>query len=113
MPARFGARLGPDAGLCTGFIRPRHPTERKEQRQEQRNGQQDNKNLWDLRSIIFQHPAQTQVLIKEGRDAVADIEDEPDRDETGDAVEVSLHEISRDVPVKQSHNKFSIEPDSA
>src|SRR6266404_2666844 len=53
----------------------RHPAQDKEQRQEQRNGQQDDKNLWDLRSIIFQDPAQAQVLIEKGRDAVADIED--------------------------------------
>src|SRR5205085_180093 len=91
----------------------RHPPEDKEQCQEQRNGQQDDKNLWDLRPIIFQDPAETHVLIQEGRDAVADIKDQPDRDETGDAVEVSLYEVSRNISVKQTHNKFSIEVDSA
>ena len=51
------------------------------------------------------------MLIEKSGDAVADIENQPDRDETGDAVEVSLHEISGDIPIKESHKKFSIEPD--
>jgi hypothetical protein len=53
-----------------------------------------------LGSVIFQHPAQTNVLIEKGRDAVADIENEPDRDEPGDAVKVNLQEISGDISIK-------------
>src|SRR5437588_4267849 len=106
-------QAGPGGKHGDDLVCARHSAKDKKQCQEQRNGQQDDKNLWDLRSIIFQDPAQAQVLIEKGRDAVADIEDQPDRDETGNAVEVSLHEISRDIPVKQSHNKFSIKPDSA
>jgi hypothetical protein len=39
-------------------------------------------------------------LIQKGRDAVADIEDEPDRYKPDDAVKVSLQEISGDISIK-------------
>jgi hypothetical protein len=48
----------------------------------------------------LQHPAKTDVLVEKGRDAVADIEDEPDRYEPNDAVKIGLQEISGDVSIK-------------
>jgi len=43
------------------------------------------------------------MLIDEHRDIVADIEDEPDRDEAGDAVTVNLQEIPNNVSIEKSH----------
>ena len=43
------------------------------------------------------------MIVNETRDIVADVEDKPDRDESGDAVKVHLHEISNDVPIQNSH----------
>jgi hypothetical protein len=53
-----------------------------------------------LGAIIFQHSPKTDVLIQKRRDAVTDIENEPDRYEPDDAVKVSLQEISRDISIK-------------
>jgi hypothetical protein len=43
------------------------------------------------------------MLVDEHRDIVADIEDEPDGDEAGDAVTVNLQEISNNVSIEKSH----------
>jgi hypothetical protein len=43
------------------------------------------------------------VFINERRNVVADVEDEPDGDKSGDAVQVNLHEVSNDVPIQKSH----------
>jgi hypothetical protein len=43
------------------------------------------------------------VVINEIRDIVADVEDEPDRGEPGDAVKINLHEASNDVSIEKSH----------
>jgi hypothetical protein len=53
-----------------------------------------------LGCVKFQHTPKTEVLIKKGRDAVADIEDEPDRYKPDDAVKVSLQEIPGDISIK-------------
>src|SRR5438046_962865 len=82
------------------FVRARHPAEHKKQGQQEGDWQENDQNLRDLGSVIFQHPAQTNVSVKEGRNAVADIEDEPDRYEPDDAVQVSLQEISGDISIK-------------
>ena len=47
------------------------------------------------------------MLVDEHRDIVADIEDEPDRDEAGDAVTVNLQEIPNDVSIEKFHSKIS------
>jgi hypothetical protein len=46
------------------------------------------------------------MFIDEGRNIVADIEDEPDRDESGDAVKVNLHEVPNDITIHESHGIF-------
>ena len=43
------------------------------------------------------------VLINENRDVVANIEDEPDREKTDDAVDVGLKKNPQDVAVEQFH----------
>jgi hypothetical protein len=43
------------------------------------------------------------MLVDEHRDIVADIEDEPDRDESGDAVTVNLQKIPNNVSIEKSH----------
>ena len=43
------------------------------------------------------------ALIEEGGDVVADIEDEPDGDKGGDAIQVSLQKITDNVAIEQSH----------
>ena len=43
------------------------------------------------------------MIVNETRDIVADVEDQPDRSETGDAVKINLHEVSNDVSVEKSH----------
>ena len=82
------------------FVRARHPPENKKQGQQEGDWQENHQNLWDLGGVIFQHSAKTNVLIQKGRDAVADIEDEPDRYEPDDAVKVRLQEISSDISIK-------------
>ena len=46
------------------------------------------------------------MFINEGRNIVADVEDELDRDESGDAVKINLHEISNDITIQKSHRNF-------
>ena len=43
------------------------------------------------------------MVINEARDIVADVEDEPDRGESCDAIKINLHEVSDDVSVEESH----------
>jgi uncharacterized OB-fold protein len=43
------------------------------------------------------------VFVDERRNIVAHIEDEPDRDESGDAVKINLQEIASDVSIEKSH----------
>jgi len=43
------------------------------------------------------------VLVDKCRKIVADVEDELDRDEAGDAVEINLQEIANDVAIEESH----------
>ena len=43
------------------------------------------------------------MVINETRDVVTDIKDEPDRDESGNAVKINLHEVSNDVSIEKSH----------
>jgi hypothetical protein len=44
------------------------------------------------------------VLINEGRNVIAHIENEPDGDETGDAVKIDLQEITNDVSIEELHD---------
>jgi hypothetical protein len=43
------------------------------------------------------------MVVNETRDIVADVEDEPDRGESSDAVKINLHEVSNDVSIEKSH----------
>ena len=43
------------------------------------------------------------MVIDERRNIVAHIENEPDRDESGDAVKIDLQEIANDISVEKSH----------
>ena len=85
------------------FIRTRHSPKCKEERQQQRNRQKDDEHLRDLRRVIANDQKQSNMVVNETRDIVADVEDEPDRDKSGDAVEVNLQEISNDVSIEKSH----------
>jgi len=46
------------------------------------------------------------VLVDKRRDVVADIKDEPDGDETGNAVDIGLEEIAADVAIEQFHDRI-------
>jgi hypothetical protein len=48
------------------------------------------------------------MVVDETRNIVADIEDEPDRDESGDAVKINLHEISNDITIQKAHCDLGI-----
>ena len=85
------------------FIRTRHSTERKKKRQQKRNRQQDDEHLRDLRGVIANDKRQSDMVVNESRNIVADVEDEPDRDKSGNAVKINLHEVSNDVPIEKSH----------
>ena len=56
----------------------------------------------------MQHAMKRHALIEKGGDVVADIEDEPDGDKGGDAVQVSLQKIADDVAIEQFHRDFEI-----
>jgi hypothetical protein len=43
------------------------------------------------------------VFVNKGRNIIANVENQPDRDESRNAVKVNLHEISNNVLVKKSH----------
>lgn len=82
------------------LIGARHATENEKEREKERDWQQDNQNLWDLGSVKFQDAAESEVQVEEARNAVADIEDQPDRNEPDDAVNVGLQEVSGDISIK-------------
>ena len=74
------------------FVRARHSPKREEQRQQERDRQKDDQDLRDLGQIISGHHPQPDMFVEEGRDVVAHVEDEPDRDKASDAVEIDLQE---------------------
>jgi hypothetical protein len=45
------------------------------------------------------------VLVNKGRNIIADVEDQPDRDEACDAVKVNLQEIANYVSIQEPHQK--------
>src|ERR1043166_776875 len=45
------------------------------------------------------------VFVNKGRDIVADVEDEPDRNEARNAVKINLYEIANDVSIQEPHRK--------
>jgi len=53
--------------------------------------------------VVPNDKPKTDVLVNEGRNIVADVEDEPDGDEAGNAVEVNLQEIPNNVSIEESH----------
>ena len=61
------------------LIGARHATENEKEREKERDWQQDDQNLWDLGSVKFQDAAESEVQVEEARNAVTDIEDQPDR----------------------------------
>ena len=85
------------------FIRARHPAQAEEQREQERDRQENDENLGDLGEIILQDQQARDALIEKSRDVVADVEDEPDRGEAGDAIEVGLEEIPHHVAIQTSH----------
>ena len=80
-------------------IRPRA----NKKRQQKRNRQQDDYHLRNLRGVIANDQRHRNVVINEIRDIVADVEDEPYRDESGYAVKINLHKVSNDVSIEKSH----------
>jgi hypothetical protein len=48
------------------------------------------------------------VFVNKRRNIVAHVEDQPDRDESGNAVKVNLQEIASDVSIEDSHCDFRI-----
>ena len=46
------------------------------------------------------------MLVDKGRNVVADVEDEPDRDKARDAVKIDLQKIANDVAIEESHGNF-------
>ena len=48
-------------------------------------------------------PPQPNSLVDEGRNIVAHVEDQPDGDEPGDAVDIRLEEITNNVAIEQLH----------
>src|SRR5207249_5353589 len=48
------------------------------------------------------------VFVNKGRNIVADIEDEPDRNEAGNAVKINQQEITNDVSIQKFHCDFRI-----
>ena len=46
---------------------------------------------------------QTEILVDEDGDVVADIEDQPDRDKSYDTVDIGLQKILEDITIEQFH----------
>src|SRR5206468_1764983 len=88
------------------FVRTRHSAQGKKERQQQRNRQQNDENLRDLRGVIANDKGKRYVLVDERRDIVADIKDKPDGDEAGNAVKVNLQEVPNDVSIEKLHLIF-------
>src|SRR5262249_40589162 len=82
------------------LISARHATEKEKERQQKGYRQENHQNLWDLGGVKFQDPPESKVQVEKGRNAVADIEDQPDRNETHDAVKISLQKVSGDISIK-------------
>src|SRR5204862_993715 len=85
------------------LVGPRHSTQSKKERQQERNRQQNDQNLRDLRGVVTNDQKKTDALIEERRDVIAHVENEPDGDEPGDAVKIDLQEIANDVSVEEFH----------
>ena len=95
--------LTPAAIIDTiSFVRDMRPREKKEREQE-RNWQQDDEDLRQLRQIKFGSANKPKLPVEKDRDIFADIEDQPDREKAGHAIEVSFQEIANDVSIEQSH----------
>ena len=88
------------------FVRTRHATEAKKQPEQKRDWQEDNENLRDLRKVIMQHAMERQTFVEKRGDLVANVEDEPDGEERGNAIKVGLQKIAQHVAVEQFHVIF-------
>src|SRR5438046_5369662 len=86
------------------FVGARHSAQSKKERQQNRNRQQNDQNLRDLRAIIRTDQKQTDVLVDKSRNVIAYVENEPDGDEAGDAVKIDLQEIANDISVEKLHD---------
>lgn len=62
--------------------------------------------LRNLGGIIVGDQTKSDMFLDKGGNIVADIENEPDRDKTSDAVEIDLQEIANDVAIEESHEIF-------
>src|SRR5437868_15548076 len=49
------------------------------------------------------HSDKPEILLDKGRNVVADIEDQPDRDKAHNAVNVGLHKTAQDVSIEKTH----------
>lgn len=49
----------------------------------------------------MQDAGERQTLVEEGRDLVANVEDEPDGEERGNAIKIGLQKIAEHVAVEQ------------
>ncbi len=85
------------------LVRARHAAERKEEGQEERHREQNHQHLRDLGPVKAQDQAQRRPFIEDGRAVIADVENEPDGEETKDAINEGLEEIPEDVAVEKSH----------
>ena len=86
------------------FVRARHSAKSKKQRQQKRNREQNDQNLRDLGGVITSDQKQTDMLVDKSRDVIAYVENEPDRNKAGDAVNIDLQEIANDVPIEKLHD---------
>ena len=56
-----------------------------------------------MRSVIANGQHEPEMFVDEGRNVVAHVEDEPDGEKAGDAINIDLQKIANDVAVEQSH----------
>jgi hypothetical protein len=49
------------------------------------------------------NPGDREILVDERRNIIADVENQPDRNEPDNAVDVSLEKIPKDVTIEQFH----------
>src|SRR6266404_2597562 len=82
------------------LVGTRHSAESEKQRQQQLYRQQNDEYLRDLRAVIASDEGQSNMVVNETRDIIADVENEPDGNESGDAVKVNLQEIPNDISIK-------------
>src|SRR5439155_19166729 len=85
------------------FIRARHSPQRKKERKQKGNRQEDDENLRNLSEVILDGEKKTDALVDKGRNVVANVKDEPDRDKTRDAVKIDLQKIANDVAIEEPH----------